>query len=231
MRNDYSKNIKRKKILFGILFVLLGTALIINALGYIEIGNIFYFIVTLFLIPIFIKGIIHLNFSSILIPPAIVGCMYAKELGITSITPWPLLLCALFLSIGLHLIFGHRKNYKYNSTIERDDNNIINVDVNFNSVIKYVNAENLKSGLIDCSFGAAKVYFDQTKLSKNGATIELDVSFSGVELYIPKDWKIINQVNVFAGGIDERNTPVSNSENILTLTGVIHFSGITIIYV
>ena len=122
MRNDYSKNIKRKKILFGILFVLLGTALIINALGYIEIGNIFYFIVTLFLIPIFIKGIIHLNFSSILIPPAIVGCMYAKELGITSITPWPLLLCVLFLSIGLHLIFGHRKNHKYNSTIERDDN-------------------------------------------------------------------------------------------------------------
>lgn len=231
MKNDFSKNIRRKKTLYGILFMIMGITLIVNALGYIEIGNIFYFIITLFLIPVFIKGLIHLNFSSILIPPAIVGCMYSKELGITSITPWPLLLCAIFLSIGLHLIFGHKTNHKYNSTIERDNNNDIDVDVNFNSVIKYIDTEDLKSGLIDCSFGAAKVYFDKAKLNSKGATIKLDVSFAGVELYIPKDWKIINKVNVFAGAIDEKNNSLGNSESTLTLVGDVHFSGITIIYV
>jgi len=226
-------NLKTKKALWGLFFVIIGITLIVNALGYIEIGNVFYFIITLFLIPIFVKGIMHLNFSSILIPPAIVGCMYAKELGITTITPWPLLLCAMFVSIGLHLIFGrhHHYGHKYNSIVERDGNNDIDVDVQFNSVIKYIDAENLKSGMIDCSFGAAKVYFDQAKLDKDGATLQLDVSFSGVELYIPKDWKVINKTNVFAGGIEEKNTPTRSSENTLTLVGDVNFSGITIIYV
>lgn len=231
MKNNHLKNIKAKRILFGILFILIGAVIIINNLGYIEIGNMFYFIITLLLVPIFIKGLIHLSFISILMPLAIIGCMYAKELGITSITPWPLLLCALFLSIGLHLIFGHKSKHKYNSAVDRDTNNDIDVDVNFNSVIKYINANNLKSGLIDCSFGAAKIYFDKAKLAKDGATIELDVSFGGVELYIPKEWKVVNNVNVFAGGIDEKNISVSNTENILTLIGEIHFAGITIIYV
>lgn len=198
-------------------------------------GNIFFFMITLFLIPIFIKGLIHLNFGSILIPPAIVGCMYAKELCITSITPWPLLLCAIFASIGLSLIFGHRHSHnhcsKYNSIIERDDKNDIEVDVHFNSVIKYVDTDNLKGGVIDCSFGAAKVYFDKTKVNKDGATLKLDVSFGGVELYIPKSWKVVNKANVFAGAIDEKNFPNGEDKYQLTLTGDVNFSGVTIIYV
>lgn len=226
------ENFKIKKILWGLFFMIIGVTLIINGLGLIEIGNIFYFIITLFLIPIFIKGLIHLNFGAILIPLAIVGCMYSKELGITSITPWTLLLCSIFISIGLHLILGRSKaKHKYNSTVERDNKNDIEVDVNFNSIIKYIDTNNLKSGLIDCSFGAAKVYFDKANLNKDGATINLDISFAGVELYIPKKWKVINKVNVFAGAIDEKNDPISDEENILTLTGSINFSGVTIIYI
>lgn len=225
---------KTKNVLWGIFFLLIGTVIIVDKLGYLEIGNMFSFIITVLLIPVFVKSIRNLNFGGILLPPAIVCILYSKELGLEAITPWPILLFAVFASIGLSLIFGHHHSHfchKKDTVTLKGDECDIDIDVNFNSIIKYVDSDNLKGGLIDCSFGAAKVYFDKAKLSKDGATIKLDISFSGVELYIPKEWKVNNKANVFAGAIDEKNNATSESKETLTLVGEVNFSGVEIIYV
>lgn len=225
---------KIKNVLWGLFFLLIGAVIIVDKLGYIEIGNMFSFVITVLLIPVFVKSIARINFGGILLPPAIVCILYSSELGLEAITPWPVLLCAVFASIGLTLIFGHHHSHfchKKDTIILNGDECDIDIDVNFNSVIKYVDSDNLKGGKIDCSFGAATVYFDKAKLNKDGATIKLDVSFAGVELYVPKEWKVNNKVNVFAGAVEEKNHATRDSEQVLTLVGEVHFSGVEIIYV
>lgn len=79
--------------------------MVISKLGYFPDINAFSLILTVFLVVIIAKSIPHLNFSGILFPIAFICIIYARQLGITAITPWTVLIAALFGSIGLSMIF------------------------------------------------------------------------------------------------------------------------------
>lgn len=231
---------KLQKWFWGLFFLMAGAGIIINQLGYFGNINMFTLVFTILLIPIMIKSMTHLNFAGILFPLAIIGILFEKQLGITELTPWPILLTALFLSIGLTILF-HKKSCSWNkfhyqgehfdTIINEDDDNIVDVSVNFGSSIKYVNSKDFQKGGFHCSFGALKVYFDNAILNENGAEIILDASFAGVELYIPKTWNISNQISASLAGVEEKNRSYINDGPTVTLKGNISFSGVTIIYI
>lgn len=83
---------------------------------------------------------------------------------------------------------------------------------------------------IDSSFGLVKAYFDNAVIQSN-ATVQIDASFSGVELYIPKSWKVVNQIETSFAGVDEKNQSESSGMPVLTIMGEASFSGVTIMYI
>lgn len=230
---------------WGLFFILGAALVIINQLGYLTGISLFSLLCTIFLIPIIIKSAMYLSFGGILFPLAILGIIYAEPLEITAITPWPILVAALLGSIGLSLIFhkswyhhrwetSSKKDHEHFEQIINDpDSNTVECRVSFGGSVKYVNTEDFRRGYFDCSFGAIKVYFDNAKIQAEEAEICLNVSFGGAELYIPKDWKIINNVNCSLGGIEEKNGRMMNTNGgkIVKLTGKVSFSGVEIIYV
>ena len=76
-----------------------------------------------------------------------------------------------------------------------------------------------------------KVYFDNAVMSNENAIVRINASFSGIELYIPKTWRIDDKTKVFLGSIDEKNRSNERATNTLTLVGDISFSGVEIIYI
>ena len=94
-----------------------------------------------------------------------------------------------------------------------------------------MNSENFKYAQFDASFGEIKAYLDNAKIEGHDAQINVDVSFAGVELYLPKQWTVINQVSAVFGAVDEKNRNQSDGTVKLTLTGKVSFGGVTIIYV
>ncbi|MFR0822748.1 MAG: LiaF transmembrane domain-containing protein [Clostridia bacterium] len=224
---------------WGIFFILAAVFILLNQLGYFTQIHLFSLICTIILIPIILKSCYHLNFSGILFPLAILCIIYAEPLGITNLTPWPVLAIALFGSIGLSFIFGshyhhsscHHHEENFGEVIDSPDENMVNFDVHFGSSIKYVNTEHLQQANVHCSFGAAKVYFDHAQIAPEGAQIYLDISFSGVELYIPKSWHVVNKTNVTLGGIEEKNKMMQAEGPVVHLVGKVSFSGVEIIYI
>ena len=101
----------------------------------------------------------------------------------------------------------------------------------FSSGVKYIDSDNLEVVILECSFGSMKVYFDNASIPSGNATVELDVSFGGVELYVPRHWNVVNQADTAFGGVDEKNRCTTTGSPVLTLTGDVSFSGVTIIYV
>ena len=72
------------------------------------------------------------------------------------------------------------------------------------------------------------------KVNENGAQINLDVSFGAVELYIPKTWNVVNNLNVSLGGVEENKRRVSGDENntiTVVLSGNVSLGGVEITYV
>lgn len=231
---------KKERIFWGVLFILMGIFLIISKLGYFPNVNVFSLLLTAFLVVVIVKSLLRLKFAGVLFPIAFICIIYDKQLGITNITPWTVLIVALLGSIGLSMIF-HKPTKWVNMEYDCDDYKFEKIDVDdeshvrfknsFGGSIKYINTDNFEQADFKCSFGTLKVYFDNATMSNNNAIIRINASFSGVELYIPKNWRVENKTNVFLASIDEKNRNNEIITNTLTLVGDINFSGVEIIYI
>ena len=79
-----------------------------------------------------------------------------------------------------------------------------------------------------------EVYFDNaTIINGEEAVINIHASFCGLEIYVPKEWEIINQAHVSFGAIEEKtkNRNIVNKEKTVILTGEASFCGVEIIYI
>lgn len=235
---------KNRNVFWGVFFILSAVAIILNQLGLLVGVSLTSLFLTILLIPIIVTSLKHMNFSGILIPLAIIGILYDDVLGIQSLTPWPILGAAIFLSIGLSFLihpkqyhfekhYGKNEGFDDEESIDGTNQEEINLFTKFSGSIKYINSNDLKKVNLDCSFGAMKVYFDNAKIESNEALIDLNVDFAGVELYVPKDWNIVNDVNCIFGGVEEKNKNKreSSTQRTLVLRGRVSFAGVEIIYV
>ena len=231
---------KKERIFWGVLFLLMGIFLIVSKLGFFPNVNIISLLLTVFLAVVIVKSLLRLNFAGILFPIAFICIIFDKQLGITSITPWTVLIAALLGSIGLSMIFhkhinwGHTKydseDYKFEK-FDVEDGSHVRFKNSFGASIKYINTDKFEQANLDCSFGAMKVYFDNATMSSSNAVVRINAYCSGIELYIPKNWKIENKTNIFLSAIDEKNKNNEMATNTLTLVGDISLSGIEIIYI
>lgn len=243
----------KKNYFWGSFLILAAAYLVVSQMGYLPKMGPFTLIFTVVCLAVMISSIPRLNFGGILFPLAFIGIMYDKQLGITAITPWTILLVALLATIGLHLLFGrfrkkHRhwhihphkeiSGYDTESANGKDDADTESVEdefvwirVSFSSVIRYITSANLQTVNIEASFGSAEVYFDHASIPSGNVTVNVDVNFSGVELYVPHNWQVINHVSSSFGAVNEENKHIGELTGTLTLEGSNSFGGITIIYV
>lgn len=231
---------KNERILWGVLFILGGIFLIISRLGILPDINIFSLLLTIVFIAIIVKSVIKLSFAGILIPLAFIGIIYDDALGITSITPWTLLIAAILTSIGLSMIFknksrkwniSHTGSFEKNKKIDIEDESYVSHETIFGSSIKYVNTEKLVQADFKCTFGAMKIFFDNVTMEGQSAVLNIESTFAGMEIYVPKTWSVEEKVNVSFGGIEYKNRNSNVITNTLTLVGDMTFSGIEIIFV
>jgi len=241
------KTCRRGNSIFWGLFFIAGAGLIVaKEMGYLAGITLMNLVIAFFLLPIIIKSIVRINFFGVLFPIAVLGIMFASELGITKFVPVPILTIAIMLSIGLSLIFGRHNKLKekwhdihvhnhenFKNVINTEDEDVVTFGVTLGSSIKYVNSKNLKQANLSCSFGALKVYLDNTVLSKEGATISLDASFSAIQIYMPREWNAVVGIDSILSGVEEKpkNYHKEKDAKEVKLVGKASFSGIEIIYV
>lgn len=234
-----------RKIFWGLFFVAAGAFVVLDQFYTFTNITLLSLLLTIFVVAMLIRSLYKVSFVGILFSLAFLAIIYSEPLHLEKVTPTPVLLAALFGSIGLSILFNRHRFYnkchferhhhhdheKYSEVINGVDGDTVTVDVNFGSSIKYVNSEDFKTANLRSNFGSIKVYFDNAKIVGDSATINIDLSFSGVELYIPKEWKINNKIDATLGGVDIKNENNEKTKKTVTLTGRISLSGVEIIYV
>ena len=258
-RREEEIGMKKDNIFWGIIFLLAAVALVLGKLGMLGGISVFSLVATVFLGLIIIRSLPTLHFAGILFPIAGLCILYDDQLGISALTPWTVLAVAALGSVGLSMIFGDRArrrcernhvNFHDGQTgagefrrhghdgapdfqvIDEEDDSYIFHRTTFGASTKYINTLHLKEINLDCSFGAMKVYFDKAGLDNGQAVLWLQANFSGIELYIPREWRVENHINAILGGVDEKSPhyPQENG-NLLVLKGNISFAGVDIIYI
>ena len=98
----------------------------------------------------------------------------------------------------------------------------------FSPLNKTIVTENFKGGKIVMVFSGGEINLTQAKTE--GAEIHLEVAsvFSGVEITVPKDWKVRSAVNIFAGTVDIHQASGDDGPVTLTLRGDAVFGSIEV---
>ena len=125
-----------------------------------------------------------------------------------------------------HPPFGHRKP---NDEINYEtDNGFVSVDTTFNSVRYIVLDPVFKGADIDVSFGNVILDLKKTTLEADETIINIDSSFSGVVIYVPKGWLVRLKVDSFLAGCQDMRdlTETTDMTHTLYICGDLSFSGL-----
>lgn len=234
---------------WGGFLILSAVILVTNALGIFEYRiGFFTLIMTIALIAALLGSLRELNMPGVVFSVAFMAIIYARPLHITALVPWTILGAAVLLSMGLGLLIHPRhrnweRRYRHHhfhehwrgdsfeetNTATVDDANV-NLDLSMANSIRYIHSNDLQTANIHVNMAGAKLYFDDVQLHNQKATFNIDVSLSGVELYVPKTWQLDFQLNNNLGHITETGHAESAGP-VVTLIGSVSLGELTIIYI
>ena len=227
---------RKEKIFWGLYFIAAAILLLAGNLGIFKEVSVWTILLSIFFAATMLKSLFHRNIPGALFSLAFLAIVHSRILGIEAITPWPVLGAALLGSIGISIIYHpkhhyHHRHWDENESIETITENDMEFRTSFGSSIKYVNSDDFNRARLDCSFGGLSVYFDNAMIQNDHAVIEIQASFSGVELYLPRGWNVVNHLETSFGGVDEKNKNNTTGSPVVTLVGNISFAGVSIIYI
>ena len=153
----------KKSILWGIVLVLAGVYLLISQMGLVPQLPFFTVVFTVLFVYTAVQGIFKKSFTMTLVSVALLGCVYDEYLKIEAITPWPLIIAALLVGIGLDLIFK----------------NVFRKKNNYNTNVNFGNA---------CGHNGN--YAPNIENIQDGEFVKESNSFGEINLYFPKTWRI-----------------------------------------
>jgi len=112
---------------------------------------------------------------------------------------------------------------------EGGEENNPRISVQFGGGSRYLHANALETVELDCSFGGLEVYFDHVTLSPNGAEAFVECKFGAIELYVPADWHIIDNMSSSLGGVEYTGRESSNENSpTLKVTGNVSFGAVEV---
>lgn len=222
---------KKDNVFWGVILLLAAVYIIINHLGFMPDVNVVRLGVAVICVVVFVKSLMSFEFGGMLFSLAILAILFDDQLGITAITPWPVLVAALLGSIGLNMIFGN--TVKKTKTAKCPDNEFIEGDeivINgmFNGYKKTISSDNFTRARVSCKFGGMEISFDDAVIQGGTAEVILDLAFSGAEFYIPQSWKVENNTEGMFGGFDDHRSSGSGEGPTLVFRGDVRFSGVEI---
>jgi predicted membrane protein len=104
----------------------------------------------------------------------------------------------------------------------------------FGSVNRRVQTQQFEGGKVDVVFGSVELDFTEAAISCPDHTAVLDVNavFGGVEIAVPRNWKVVMKTAAVLGGCDDRTIPPRPEPGVETqtmvVTGAAVFGGIEI---
>ena len=81
-----------------------------------------------------------------------------------------------------------------------------------------------------CHFAGMELDLNEAENAGDKLLVDLDVSFGGIHITLPKTWKVIDETSCIVGGIEVAECDLPEDCSTLILTGQILFGGVAVGY-
>ena len=133
------------------------------------------------------------------------------------INNWILFLIAVFLTIGVHLLFPHKYAWSKNHTHLSLGNSSI-----------YINSATLSPNHLENSLGHTLVYFEDPDAYRGDGTIFVENNLGSMKIHLPKAWCAKVSVDNNLGSVHAQK---KNSGIAITIKGENNLGSLMIVYV
>lgn len=228
---------KKGKWLLGTAFIVGAILLIASQVGLIAGSLTWRIILAIFLLALCVGGIARKDYFTALLPAAGIIALFRDEIAIMEgVSTWAIFGAAVLLALGLTILFKEKtkvtvsvsSNINKGETISGEN---IECSVNFGSGTKYLHSDKLCRAELSCNFGELKIYFDDTQLRPEGATVKVECNFGNTQMFIPKSWNVDNKLSSSLGSIETEGKGGNGDGPLLLLTGEVNGGRILIVYV
>ena len=222
-----------KNILWGIVLVIIGVIVGLNALNITNINIFFNGWWTLFIIIPSLIGLLKEKDKTGNIIGLIIGVVLL--LGVQNIIDfdliWKLILPVIIIIVGLSLIFGNNLNKKINNEIKKINNKKGKNEEycsTFSEQKIDFDDEEFKGVSLTAVFGGITLDLRKAKINED-VVINTTSVFGGIDIYVPDNIKIkVKSTSIF-GGVDNKKIKNDNEkEHIIYINASCIFDGVDI---
>lgn len=142
---------------------------------------------------------------------------------------WPVFIILAGASIALRGLFrGPRwgRGRFESSAIEHADE--VNVDATFSGIKLQNDSRSFKGGKVAVTFGGLELDLREAVMDGPEVTIDINATFSGIELRVPREWQVVVQLRATMGAVQDKSVSPATSNHRLVLRGETVFGGVEI---
>ncbi len=150
--------------------------------------------------------------------------------GLFHISLGSLILPAIFIAIGLNILFKKPESWGPGINTSRgSDSDEIKENIAFAGMDRSYVSQNFKGGKIDVAFGGFKADLREVKLAKEGAVLEINAAFGGGEIIVPRSMRVRSEGTGMIGGWEEKFVSEATKDSpVLVIKGSAVFGGVEI---
>ena len=238
------------RVFWGVFFLLAAGAVALQIFGVFSfVISIWWIILAILLFAIMIAAAANLNWFFVFVPAACLATIanyqipewhFANGQAIGGIFA-----VAILLTIAFSILF-HRRSYckshqwiddkksvdDFSRSADSGDGSEVVVSARMGEAVRYIDSQNLEKVFVDCSLGSVKIYFNNAKIAGDKLVVNIRASLGGVEMYMPKNWRVVNSLNALAGGVEEKGrVELTPDSPTVTLRGSASLGGVEIVYI
>jgi hypothetical protein len=196
------------RIIAGLFLIVIGVLFLLDQLGKLDFGSIVSRYWPLFLILIGLWQLVSNSFRNIAGPLLLILIGVILQLGKLEILGrigwhyiWPLLIILL----GLWILFGaiSRRAGATAPGVREADLDALAI---FSAMKRRVESPNFRGGKVTAIMGGVELDLTQASLAEGKATLDLSVIMGGIELRVPRNWRLEVDAHPLLGGIEDKHT-------------------------
>lgn len=174
-----------------VIFIVLGFSMLVGS-GFRQLGPGFFFIVF---------GVFFL----------------LAELDVLEYSAWQYLWPALIILAGLWLLLRPAIRSGQTAKFPEIKDSDIDASAILSGMKRRIESQNFRGGRLTAILGGMELDFAGAGLEGGKATIDATALFGGIDIKVPKDWKVVMDVTPILGGAEDKHSSVSDSEAKATL--------------
>lgn len=174
-----------------------------------------------------IKGLLKMSWFMISLSAFLMINMYNNVHQFLPFSPMILLIVLSVFFLGFSMVFKKGPLVEIRVLKKSDKNYQQNV---MSSVTKYIDDKALEQFTYEAKLSDVTLYFDNADLKHDTAIFDFNVKLSAVTLYIPRNWRVINEMKVVLGEASQQVTDYPTTKTIY-LKGKVALGELKIIYV